>query len=189
MNADSEFGPPVRIGVDRRVSAAKKERTENAPPQPPADKGGIMRDCEICGNEIPDGARTCPYCDSPQRGGRRPSGPREEVRDINIEVGLPSVEEGLAKLNRELWRAIGDGVRVVRVIHGWGSKGTGGKLRVACRADLRRRMASRQVTSVVPGESYSPSTGIGKELMRRCPSLRGCVRTDAGNPGITFVGL
>jgi hypothetical protein len=50
-------------------------------------------------------------------------------------------------------------------------------------------MASRQVKSVVPGESYSPSNGVGRDLMRRCSSLRDCIRTDAGNPGITFVGL
>jgi len=152
------------------------------PPKP-------IRECEVCGNELPDGAFTCPYCDSRQSGGHRPAASGEPVRTVNVEAGLPTVEEGLARLESELWRAIGDGVRVVRVIHGWGSTGTGGKLRTACRVYLAKHEKSRQVKRTVPGEAYSKSTTAGQELLKRCPSLKDSLRTDTTNPGITFVVL
>ena len=64
--------------------------------------------------------------------------PVVRVRTINIESGMPTVEEGRGRLERKLDDARQRGVRVVRVIHGWGSSGKGGQLRSACRALLHR---------------------------------------------------
>jgi len=102
---------------------------------------------------------------------------------------MPSVEEGIARLEGELMRARQSGVRVVRVIHGWGSTGTGGILREACRVFLKRKLAVRQVANIIYGEDYSKTTNAGRELMNHCPELKGCERSDSQNPGITFVEL
>jgi len=111
------------------------------------------------------------------------------VRTVNIEANRPSVDEALERLEGELARAKQSGVRVMRLIHGWGSSGTGGKLRDACRAFLQRKLVARQVKSVVAGDNYSRATIGGRSLMERCPSLRECERSDAQNPGITFIEL
>jgi hypothetical protein len=107
----------------------------------------------------------------------------------NVEAGMPSVDEGIKRLDGELRRAKQSGVRVVRVIHGWGSTGTGGALHDACRAFLKRKLATRQIANVIYGEDYSRTTNAGRELMDRCPELRGSERSDSQNPGITFVVL
>lgn len=147
-----------------------------------------MKDCEICGNEIAVTAATCPFCGSAQRAGSV-AGPRQRMRTINIEAGHPTVEEGLDRLRADLALARAAGVRVARVIHGWGSSGTGGKLRDACRALLRRELGARRLRTVIAGDDYSRGAVAARDLMRRCPELKPGERSDTGNPGITLVEL
>jgi hypothetical protein len=143
----------------------------------------------VCGNEIAAPTPKCPYCDSARDAGHAVGNARQEVMDVIIKAGMPSVESALARLDQELWRAGQDRVRVVRVIHGWGSSGVGGKLRPACRTYLKQLLAARRVTDVVAGEDYSAQTGPGRNLLRRCPSLRASLNADSGNQGLTLVGL
>lgn len=145
-----------------------------------------MKNCDTCGNEIQDTSTSCHFCGSRQ-GTRTHSGPRERLRTVNIEAGKPSVDEGIKRLEGELRRAKQSGVPIVRVIHGWGSTGTGGAVRDACRAFLRRKLAARQIANLVYGEEYSRTTDAGRGLMNSCPELRVSERSDSQNPGITFV--
>lgn len=148
-----------------------------------------MKTCERCGNDIAPVPARCPFCGSLQQQKRPGAGSRSLVRDINIEAGLPVVEEGLARLERELLLARHAGVKIVRVIHGWGSSGTGGRLRDACRARLRQKKALKQIRGFLPGEEYSRHKIDGKVLISRYPYLSRDERTDSGNPGITLVEL
>ena len=148
-----------------------------------------MKECDTCGNEIPDAATQCQFCDSPQSLSRRSAGPREQVRTINVEAGMPSVDAALARLERELWQARQSGVHVVKVIHGWRSSGTGGRLRLACRAFLQREMTAGRLKRVIAGDDYSRAASMGRDLQGRCRVLRDSERTDRHNPGITFVEL
>jgi len=145
-----------------------------------------MKNCATCGNEIPDPSLTCHFCGAHQRA-RQHAEPHERLRTVNIEAGMPSVDEGLQRLEGELARARQFGIRVVRVIHGWGSTGTGGSLRDACRASLKRKLAARQIANLVYGEDYSRTTNAGRDLMGRFSELRSSERSDNQNPGITFV--
>lgn len=154
-----------------------------------AEKIMTTRDCEICGNEIPEDSAICKYCGSPQHTGCESAGPKAYVRGINIEAGQPTVAEAMARLESEILRAKQAGAKVVRLIHGWGSSGTGGKLRDACRGYLRRQIRSRQIKGFVTGDEYSAATVAGRGLMSRHPGLRKSERADSGNPGITLVEL
>jgi hypothetical protein len=145
-----------------------------------------MKDCDTCGNEIPDREMVCRYCNA-QQSAQATTGSRGRLRTINIEAGMPLVEEGLARLEKELARAMQAGVDVVRVIHGYGSTGKGGKLRDACRTYLSRMRKAGKIRTFLPGEDYSKTTNSGRNLMSRCPDLRADERSDRRNPGITFV--
>lgn len=147
-----------------------------------------MKLCDTCGNDIPDASVTCRFCGSAQSSFSQ-ARPRVRVQTIRLESGLPTVEIGLARLQRELSSAQSNGVRVLRVIHGWGSSGVGGKLCEACRAFLRRELAAKRVKTIILGEDYSRATAAGRELMSRHHDLRASERPDANNPGITFVEL
>ena len=147
-----------------------------------------MKDCETCGNEIAATAGICRYCGSVQRA-TPPRRPRVKVRTVNMESGRPSVVEGLERLQREIALARQTGVRVLRVIHGWGSSGTGGRLRTACRAYLYRELKARHLKAVVPGDDYSRASPDGRDLLSRYDDLRSGERSDTQNAGITFIEL
>ncbi len=139
---------------------------------------------------MPAASGLCPFCrrhTSVVRETRRPAA--ATVQTINLEAGLPTVDEALARLDRELAAARGRATRVVRVIHGWGSSGTGGAIRQAVRSHLRAAASRRQVRGSLAGDDYSDATDEGRRLLDQCPSLRASLRTDRRNPGITFVML
>jgi dsDNA-specific endonuclease/ATPase MutS2 len=92
-----------------------------------------MKECEVCGHEIADHASKCPFFEGLHRL-VAPTQPRVKVKTVNLEAGLPRVEEALIRLAREIANARQMKIRVLRIIHGWGSSGKGGKLRDACRA-------------------------------------------------------
>jgi hypothetical protein len=148
-----------------------------------------VRDCDTCGNEIPAASVLCPHCESPQHAGEPVAKPRQLIRTVNLEDGMPSVEEGEERLERELNLARQSGVRLVRVIHGWGSGGKGGLIRAACRALLKRKLAMKQIRSFMPGDEYSGGSDAARSLRARHPVLRSSERTDRANAGITFVEL
>ena len=146
-----------------------------------------MKTCDVCGEAIAPGSAVCPFCESPQRPdpADRAAGP--PVRDLDVEAGLPTVAEALHRLEAQLDRARAEGVRVVRVIHGWGSTGGGGRIRTAARAWLRKQHDDRRIRALLLGDHYTHTTPEGRDFLRRHPVLRTTERSDRENPGITFV--
>jgi Smr domain-containing protein len=108
---------------------------------------------------------------------------------LNLEAGLPTVDEARRRLLSEMQSARARGVRVMKVIHGWGSSGEGGKLGPAIRKSLRLRVKEGQASSVVPGERFSSDSNEGRELLQRYPALRNDRDFNRANPGITLVEL
>jgi hypothetical protein len=147
-----------------------------------------MRPCEVCGNDIEDAVQSCPFCGSAQR--MPPSRKRKAgVETVNLERGLPNVEQAMARMEAELMSASARGVPIVRLIHGYGSSGQGGGIRSAAHrrlAELRRRGLIRDY---VPGDDYEEMGAAARRLLARMPALRESLRSDRLNPGITFVEL
>ncbi len=151
-----------------------------------------MKECEICGNEIAFVAAVCPFCRSAQtETASSPSSrrPRSVIRTLNVKENRPTVEEGIARLKQEMLRARQDGVRLARIIHGYGSRGKGGELRMACREFLANERQGRRIRSFIEGEQYTDFNPIARALVKRYPDLRRTRRTDTGNPGMTWVEL
>ena len=111
------------------------------------------------------------------------------MHTINLEAGLPTVDDARRRLLAEMESARREGIRVLKVIHGWGSSGAGGKLGPAIRRSLRLRVKEGQALLVVPGERFSSDALEGRELARRHPSVRGDRDFNRANPGITVVEL
>jgi hypothetical protein len=146
------------------------------------------KDCETCGNPIPAQAFTCQFCNASQSVENFPKR-RERVIRSNLEAGLPTVEQALERLERDLREARACGAKLVRIIHGYGSSGRGGKIRDAVRRELGRKLARGEVRAVVPGENYSPTTNVGRDLLSRFRELNPTERSDSANPGLTIVEM
>jgi hypothetical protein len=81
------------------------------------------------------------------------------------------------------------GVRVINVIHGWGSSDEGGKLGPSTRKSLRLRIKEGMASLVLSCERFSSDTNEGRELVQRHPVLRKDRDYNRTNPCITLVEL
>lgn len=111
------------------------------------------------------------------------------MRTINLESGLPSLEEARRRLLAEMEAARQEGARVLKVVHGYGSSGSGGKLCVGIRKSLRMRVKDGRALRMVAGERFSSDSNEGRELVKRYPALRGDRDFNRMNPGVTIVEL
>ena len=72
------------------------------------------------------------------------------LREVDLERGMPTVRAALQQLSFELWRGRSLGCAAVKLIHGYGSSGKGGRIRVearACLARMKERGELRDVSS------------------------------------------
>ncbi len=162
-----------------------------------------MNICSVCGNEFKGSTASCPYCGSPAGAGSVQTNPfatppgfkkakkagGQKIVTVNIESGMPDVAQAMVQLDLKLSVARQQGVALVKVIHGWGSTGAGGRIKAALPqhlADLRRR---RVIRGFVAGDQFAVSTRQGANLISKFPELKNSMHTDRKNAGITFVEL
>ena len=111
------------------------------------------------------------------------------VKIINLEEGLPDRVQALARLEASLQRARKDGIRVLKIVHGYGSSGVGGILRPVVRNFLRQARERGEIRLFVNGESFSSFDARSKEMMAASPELVLDRDLGRGNKGITLVLL
>ena len=111
------------------------------------------------------------------------------MRTIQLKQGLPTLEQARQRLLQEIARAESDGVRLLKVVHGWGSGGEGGVLAVGIRRSLRLRVKEGRAIALIPGERFASDTAESRSVLQRHPSLRRDADFNRGNPGITIVEL
>lgn len=146
--------------------------------------------CEICGNEIAVGNSVCRFCGSPQSG-RAAAKVRKAYRSkvVNLERGMPVVEQALRRLDGALAESRVERVDVLTIIHGYGSSGRGGKIGRECRKTLDYRRSRGELVDYIPGEDFSRRNGKTRTLISRHPQVAADKNLDRGNRGITIVIL
>lgn len=111
------------------------------------------------------------------------------IRLIDLEQGLPSADEAKRRLQEAIQAARHDRVRVLKLIHGYGSTGSGGRLRVSIRAALRIAKQGGDIKLFVTGEDWRVSDELAWQALSICPELKKDSDLGRRNPGITFVLL
>lgn len=143
--------------------------------------------CETCGNEVEPGSGRCPFCGAILE--ETLAGQGQPHKIINLKRGMPSVEQALARLERELIQARLEQRRVLTLIHGYGSSGKGGIIKEEVRAHLHYLHYQGSIKEIVCGEDFSSRSPAGKNLLRRFPALRQHRDLNRCNPGITLAAL
>lgn len=144
--------------------------------------------CPTCGNTVEPSLSRCVFCDTALESSTHPvQKPKPLHKRVNLEYGRPVVESALKRMHSELASARLTGVRVVTLIHGYGSSGKGGKIRIECRKSLDFLQQSGMIKTVIYGEAFHRRSGLGKSLARQYPDLSLLCKSDFNNPGITVV--
>jgi hypothetical protein len=107
----------------------------------------------------------------------------------NVEAGLPTLNDARRLLIEETKRAKREGIRVLKVIHGYGSSGTGGKLCVGLRKSFGLRKKEGVIKDFITGEDFSIFNETVLNLLEAVPELRGDPDLGATNEGVTIIWL
>lgn len=102
---------------------------------------------------------------------------------------MPSVEEARRRVADAIRQARRSGVRALKIIHGYGSTGKGGKLCIGLRKSFALRKKEGVIKDFIPGEDFSIFDARVLELLEAVTELRGDPDLNATNEGITIVWL
>lgn len=111
------------------------------------------------------------------------------IKTVNLKAHMPSVLEALQRLERELVLARQERDLLLKLIHGYGSSGVGGDIRVAVQKRLREMVDAGAIQGCIFGEDWSKSCDDSWQLLQRWPELKSDPDLGRGNRGITIVVL
>jgi hypothetical protein len=107
---------------------------------------------------------------------------------INLEVGGPTADEALERLTTQVRAASEAGIRALIVIHGYGSSGSGGKIKWVVRDALENNYFSDRVDEYYFGEDLALGSSGYQAIMKRRASLRQHLsQFKIGNAGMTVL--
>src|SRR6266542_2985392 len=92
---------------------------------------------------------------------------------FNVETGLPTLDDARRSVIAEIKRAKRDGVKVLKVIHGYGSSGKGGTLCVGLRKSFGLRKKEGVIREFIAGEDFSIFNEQTMSVLEAVPKLRG----------------
>jgi len=111
------------------------------------------------------------------------------MRVVNLKEGMPQVREAMSRMEGELRRARAEGVKVVKFVHGYGSSGVGGEIRIAVQNGLLKRLSQGESKVVIFGENWRIADETTWELLKKMPELKSDVDLGRQNKGSTVVVL
>ena len=100
---------------------------------------------------------------------------------------MPQVHEALQRLDRELALARKEKTVLLKLVHGYGSTGAGGDIRIAVQKRLVEMAQNGQIQGCIFGENWSKSDDQTWKLQQTNPELKSDPDLGRRNRGITIV--
>jgi len=108
---------------------------------------------------------------------------------INLKEFSPTVELAIVNLEIELELAKQSFSKGVKIIHGYGSHGKGGAIRLAVKNYLSMAKRKKTIKEIISGSEWSLQNEKALSLIYDCPSCTNDEDLNKGNVGITVIVL
>ena len=108
---------------------------------------------------------------------------------MNLKSDMPSVQQALQRLDREIGLARQEKHLLLKVVHGYGSTGAGGDIRIAVQRRLHELSESGEIRGCIFGENWSKSDAEAWRLLQARSELKADVDLGRRNQGITIILL
>ena len=102
---------------------------------------------------------------------------------------MPLVQDALQSLDRELALARRERQPLLKLVHGYGSSGVGGEIRIAVQKRLVEMASLGEIRGYIFGEDWSKSDTHTWALLKTHPELKQDHDLGRHNSGITVVLL
>src|SRR5580765_4721406 len=111
------------------------------------------------------------------------------IKIIDLEEDMPKMEQARLRMQHQLQIARQQRYAAVKLIHGYGSSGICGSLRIELQKELRRQMGTAEIKCFVAGEDWRISDEKTWELLKRYPEWKKDSDLGRNNKGISIVVL
>src|SRR6476660_4168253 len=98
--------------------------------------------------------------------------PKPAIRTVDLKSDMPVVSEALQRLEREIALARREKSSLLKVIHGYGSSGVVGDMRVAVQRRLQELVEAGKIRGCIFGEDWSKSNEGTWRLLQVQPALK-----------------
>lgn len=112
-----------------------------------------------------------------------------QLRIINLEIDMATVAVARSRLLQQLQFSKMHGEKALKIIHGYGSTGKGGAIKLDVQRVLEQKRRSNAIKGYVKGEDFSPFCEECRRLTSILPELKRDRDYAQGNDGITIVVL
>jgi hypothetical protein len=112
---------------------------------------------------------------------------RPIIKSVNLKHDMPLVREALARVEKEVIAAQREAVRLIKFVHGYGSTGRGGEIRIAVQNLLVQRLERGELHAVIFGENWRIADESTWALIQQWPELKKDSDLGRENRGITVV--
>jgi hypothetical protein len=109
------------------------------------------------------------------------------VKEVNIKSDMPTADDAIKRITYHLRTSKTLGIKALKIIHGYGSTGTGGRIRVEARRYLGEQKKKGFIREFIPGEAFSIFDAATLRAFTICPELRRDPDLERHNNGITVV--
>lgn len=110
-------------------------------------------------------------------------------KEVNIKYDMPTVNDAVRRITYNLRNSKTFGVDVLKIIHGYGSTGTGGKIKTASRRYLGEQKSKGLIRDFIAGEDFSIFDDATRKAFLICDELRRDPDLERHNNGMTIVIL
>ena len=114
---------------------------------------------------------------------------KASIPAINLEEGMPVVEEAVRRMSLGIQEMKVSGIKVLKLIHGYGSTGTGGKIRISVRDELENMKKRKLIRDYIPGEDFGPFGERSRRLTESDRTITKDPDYGRGNHGVTIVWI
>jgi len=111
------------------------------------------------------------------------------LKTFNVKSDFPSLDEARRMVMDEIRKSKREGVRVLKIIHGYGSSGKGGTLQHGLRKSFALRKKEGVIRDFIPGEAFTIFNPVVLELLESVPELRADPDLSNTNESVTVLWL
>jgi len=111
------------------------------------------------------------------------------LRVVDVKADMPTVDDAIRRVTYNIKNAGAFGVSAIKFIHGYGSSGKGGAIRIELRKYLDRLVVRREISSYITGEKFSIFDEDSRKAFLVCDELRRDSDIERHNNGVTIVIL
>lgn len=120
---------------------------------------------------------------------KKKTGGSGSIPRLDLEDGMPVVSDALSRMNIGLQEMRYSRIKAVKLVHGYGSTGRGGKICIGVRDELASMKRKKLIRDYIPGEEFGSFDAASRKLAEQNKSITKDPDYGRTNHGITIVVL